>query len=114
MESYPIKSVGDLFDATQEIRQWRDLCYYLGVSEGVLAELDNSGKSDSEKKHDCLTEYYNNHNPDWGKVVSVLYNCPLRDVDVACNIAKKYLKMEKEECIRQFGIDPLRPDELGM
>ncbi len=89
-------------------------CKYLGVSEGVLTELDDSGKSDSEKKHDCLTEYYNYHNPNWRKVVSVLYNFPMINIRMACNIAKKYMKMEKEECVLKFGMDSLWYDGLGM
>ncbi len=95
--------MGDLFDATQEIGQWIELCEYLGVGKGVLAEIEYSRKSDSEKKHDCLTEYYNNHNPDWRKVVSVLYHYPIRNWHIACNIAMKYMKMEEEECIYQFS-----------
>ena len=102
-ESYPIKSVGDLFDATQEIRRGRMFCEYLGVGKEVLEEIEYRRKSDSEKKHDCLTEYYNNHNPNWRKVFSVLYNFPfLRNLPMACNIAMKYMKMEKDECIKQF------------
>ena len=97
-----IKSKKELFDATQKIGPWKVFCEYLGVSEGVLAELENSGKSVTEKKHDCLTNYYNNHNPNWRKVVSVVANFPIRNLREACKIAKKYMHMEEKECEEQF------------
>ncbi len=77
-------------------------CEYLGVNEGVLAELDDNGMSVSKKKHDCLADYYKNHNPNWRKVVSVVANFPIRNLNVACKIAKKHMKMEMRECEKQF------------
>ncbi len=116
-ESYSIKSKEELFDATQKIGQWREFCKYLGVSERVLVELDDNGKSVSEKKHDCLTDYFNNHNPNWRKVVSVVANFPIRNLREACKIAKKYMKMERRECEKQFkpqNEDSMRDDTPGM
>ncbi len=92
-------------------------CEYLGVSEGVLAELDDNGKSVSQKKHGCLTDYFNNHNPNWRKVVSVVANFPIRNLREACKIAKKYMKMERSECEKQFkpkNEDSIGDDEPGM
>ena len=86
-------------------------CEYLGVSEGVLAELDNSGKS-VRQKHGCLTDYYYNHNPSWREVVSVIANYPIKNLNVACKIAKKYMKMERRECEEQYK--PRDEDSVGM
>ncbi len=107
----------ELFDATQEIGEWKFLCEYLGVSYGVLNELDNNGKSVSQNKHDCLTYYFNNHNPNWRKVVSVVAKYPIRNLNVTCKIAKRYMNMERRECEKQYkprDEDSVGDAELGM
>ncbi len=77
----------------------------------MLAELDDNGKSFSQKKHDCLTDYFNNHNPNWRKVVSVVAHFPIRNLREACKIAKKYMHMEEKECEKQFK--PKSEDSVG-
>ncbi len=98
-------------DASQKIGKWKVSYEFLGVSEGVLAELDDSRKSVSEKKHDCLTDYFNNHNPNWKRVISVVANFPIRNLREACKIAKKYMKMEEKECEKKFK--PKDEDSVG-
>ncbi len=74
--------------------------------------MDNSRKFVTEKKKDCLTDYFNN-DPDWRKVVSVVASDPIGNIRVACDIAKNHLKMEKEECEKKFNQDSIRDDKPG-
>ncbi len=88
----------DLFTATQDIGDWTTLCIYLGAGDGVMEELKFSTKQPSTKKQECLTDVFNNANLDWETVVRVVAH-HLRNLNLACDIAKKYMGMVKQECM---------------
>ena len=74
-------------------------------------DIEASPISVSQKKRDCLTVYFNNHDPNWWKVVSVIAKFPITNLRLACLIAKKHMKMEKKACEKQFK-PPIDLDEL--
>ena len=50
-------------------------------------------------------------------MVSVVASDPIRNLRMACDIAKNHLKMEKEECEKFFNPiykDSIRDDKPGM
>ncbi len=95
---HPIKDKIDLFTATQGIGDWTTLCIYLGAGEGVMNELKHSTKQPIEKKQECLTDVFNNGVLNWETVVRVVAH-HLRNLNLACDIAKKYMRMERQECV---------------
>ncbi len=96
----PIKKKIDLFTATKNIGNWIGLCEYLGVSEAAMNILQFSEKEDIIKKHICLTDYFNNHDPDWFTVVRVIANHPISNLHIACQIAEDRIGMHEDECKR--------------
>ncbi len=95
-----IKEMTDLFTATKDIGNWKGLCKYLKVSEAVMNELQFSQKPDITKKEDCLTDYFNNHDPNWLTVARVIANYPISNLRVACQIAEDRIGMHKSDCER--------------
>ncbi len=87
----------DLFTATQDIGDWTTLCTFLRAGVGVMDKLKHSMKQPSTKKQECLTDVFKNANLDWETVVRVVAH-HLRNLNLACDIAKKYMGMEKPEC----------------
>ena len=61
--------------------------------------LRNSEKQPSIKKQECLTDVYDNTSPNWETVVRVVAH-HLRKLNLACDIAEKYIGMNKEECYK--------------
>ena len=98
----PIKKKTDLFTATKDIGNWKGLCEHLDVSEAVMNELQFSQKADIIKKEDCLTDYFNNHDPDWFTVARVIAKFPISNLRVACQIAEDHniIGMQKGDCKR--------------
>ncbi len=96
----PIKKRIDLFTATKNIGNWKGLCEYLGASEAVMNLLRFSKEEDIIKKEDCLTDYFNNHDPDWFTVVRVIASYPISNLQVACQIAEDHIGMHEDECRR--------------
>ncbi len=97
--SYPIKGISDLIEATEGVGDWNSLCMELGVSESVLDELKHSQKQSSTCKRECLEDYLKNHVGDWKEVVRVIATRrPIKNIKVACKIAKKHMNWEKEQC----------------
>ena len=109
-DSYPIKKKADLLAATREIGgSWRDLCGHLGIDEAELGRLDRSSVPNNQKKDECLTEYFDNHGPDWMTIVTVIADYPINNLRLACKIAVKYTDMDAKECKSMFR---LSRDEL--
>ncbi len=100
VERAPIKKKTDLFTATKDIGNWKGLCEHLDVSEAVMNELLFSQKPDIIKKEDCLTDYFNNHDPDWFTVARVIANYPISNLLVACQIAEDHMGIHKSDCKR--------------
>ncbi len=94
----PIKKKTDLFTATKDIGNWKGLCEHLDVSEAVMNELQFSQKADIIKKEDCLTDYFNNHDPDWFTVARIIANHPISNLQVACQIAEDHMGINKSDC----------------
>ena len=94
---YPINK-NELFNALKNVGYWKGLCDTLKVRDALMNELQHSPMPDIEKKHDCLTDYFNNQNPDWRTVVKVVANYPINDRREACNIAVKHMKQNKQYC----------------
>ncbi len=44
----------------------------------------------------CLTDYFDNHGPDWTAVVTIIADYPISNLRLACKIAKKYMKMDNK------------------
>ena len=93
----PIKDKRDLFSALASIGNWESLCVNLGVDDSAIGDIKFSGKDVTLKKQDCLTYYFDN-DPDWGKVVAVVAKYPISKKTLACQIAKKYMKIDTEIC----------------
>ncbi len=96
----PIKKKIDLFTATKNIGNWKGLCQHLGVSAAVMNELRFREIQNIIKKEDCLTDYFNNHDPDWFTVVRVIASYPISNLHVACQIAEDHIGMHEDECKR--------------
>ncbi len=50
----------------------------------------------------CLTDYFDNHGPDWTVVVTIIADYPISNLRLACKIAKKYMNMDNKECESTF------------
>ena len=98
VQKTPIKRKIDLFTATKDIGNWIGLCEYLQVSVAVMEELRFRQKPDNIKKQDCLTDYFNNHDPDWLTVAKVIANYPIGNMRVACQIAEDHIGINKNDC----------------
>ncbi len=67
----------------------------------MLEELKFSTKEPSTKKKECLTDVLNNDVLNWETVVRVVAH-HLRKLNLACDIAKKYMGMERRECMKLY------------
>ncbi len=80
----------------------------LGVSDSVLDGLKFSRKQDSTCKRECLEDYLKNHVGDWKKVVRVIATKhPIKNINAACEIAKRHMNWEEEQCLRHYIKDEL-------
>ncbi len=101
--SYPIKQKADLLSATQGVeKHWRELCEHLSIDEELFKKLDHSSGANSQKMEQCLTDYFDNHGPDWTAVVTIIADYPISNLRLACKIAKKYMNMDNKECESTF------------
>ena len=96
--SHPIEVKLDLFSALAGIGDWLNLCLFLGVSDGDINNIKFSDKGVTTKRQECLEHYFNNNNPDWGKVVTVVARQPISNKKLACQIAKKYMHIDTKTC----------------
>ena len=99
--AFPSQSIEvklDLFSALAGIGKWQSLCLYLGVSDGVIDNIKHSGQDMTIMRQECLEHYFNNNNPDWGKVVTVVARQPIGNKKLACQIAKKYMHIDTKTC----------------
>ncbi len=69
-----------------------------------MNELEFSTEQLSTKKQKCLTDVFNNASLNWETVVRVVAN-QLRNSNLACDIAKKYMGMERRECVDVYKHD---------
>ncbi len=93
-----------LFSELSSIGDWHSLCMYLGVDGGILSTIEYSDKKVHQKRQDCLVAYINSGRANWKKVVIVVAKPPLNNVNRSCDIAEKYLNIEKKKCIAYLQI----------
>ncbi len=103
--SFPIKNNLDLIRELSEVSDWISLCSFLGVSRGILDDLEHSGETVTLKRRKCLNNYYDSGEADWAKVVSVVANPPISKKKRACEIAKKYMEgIDMQTCLAKYKI----------
>ena len=101
-EHHPIEDINKLFSATKDIGDWKSLCNALHVDNAIMQKLEFSTDPAIHKKRECLTDYFNNQDPDWRAVVTVIAEFPIRNIRIACKIAEKYMKWNRKECSDEF------------
>ena len=105
--AFPSQSIEvklDLFSALAGIGIWESLCWHL-VSIDVIDKIKHSGQDMTTMRQECLEHYFNNDNPDWGKIVTVVAGPPISNKRLACHIAKKYMHIDTKTC--QFYLKQL-------
>ncbi len=70
----------------------------MGASNSIMDGLKYNTAQDIIKKHECLTDVFNNFRLDWERVVRVVANFPISNPREACTIAKEYIGMGEREC----------------
>ena len=81
-----------LHQAVAEIGNWRGLCENLKVDRGTMDMLKYSNDQPEYKKSDCLNAYFDKGDAVWEEVVLAVAQHPVDEVDIARNIANKYLQ----------------------
>ena len=81
-----------LQQAVAEIGNWQSLCENLKVDRGTMDMLKYSNDHPKIKKSDCLNAYFDKGDAVWEEVVLAVAQHPVDEVDIARNIANKYLQ----------------------
>ena len=88
----------DLYQAVQEVGDWKSLCRNLKVNEATMNALEFDQKQSEWNKRDCLRAYFDTGEATWEDVVRAVgeHRCPTSNKRVAEEIAKKYIHKKDE------------------
>ena len=81
----------ELMRAVADIGNWLGLCQSLKIVKNTIEELKFSEKHLKYKKSDCLDAYFNKGEAAWEDVVLAVAQYPVNEVELARNIAHRYL-----------------------
>lgn len=91
-----IKDFHELYDAVQEIGNWKDLCHNLKVNDAVMNALEFDPQHAIENKRVCLRAYFDTGEATWEDVVKAVEKYPFFNKRVGKQIASKYIHKKDE------------------
>ena len=91
-----VEHFNELYQALQEIGDWKGLCHNLNVDDATMNALEYDPKHTEWNKRDCLRAYFDTGEATWEDVVRAVGEYPINNKRVAKKIANKYIHKKDE------------------